>query len=280
MTHRQDLEQHRHSLAEIRDIMYSMKTLAYMETRKLDRYMTAQQAVVNNIEEVADDFFRFHTDLLQPSEMRTGVWVVVGSERGFCGDFNQSLARELEARHAEAPESIAAVVALGRKLHPLLESFPVPVRCIAGPGVVEEAQTILGQLVNELNALQQEHGLLTISGLYHDSSDTVTERRLLPPFQDQNRDRDPGQQLPPLLHLKPRDFLIELTDHYLFAALNQMLYASLQAENHNRVSHLEGAVRHLDDESAELSRRCNILRQEEIIEEIEVILLSTDNQLK
>jgi F0F1-type ATP synthase gamma subunit len=33
-------------------------------------------------------------------------------------------------------------------------------------------------------------------------------------------------------------------------------------------------VRHLDDESAELERQCNALRQEEIIEEIEEIMLS------
>jgi len=40
------------------------------------------------------------------------------------------------------------------------------------------------------------------------------------------------------------------------------------------VRHLEGAVRHLDDRSSALRRKCNALRQEEIIEEIEIILLS------
>jgi F0F1-type ATP synthase gamma subunit len=46
------------------------------------------------------------------------------------------------------------------------------------------------------------------------------------------------------------------------------------AENRNRVTHLEGAANHLDDELNELARQYNTLRQEEIIEEIEVILLS------
>jgi F-type H+-transporting ATPase subunit gamma len=53
-----------------------------------------------------------------------------------------------------------------------------------------------------------------------------------------------------------------------------MLYTSLMIENRFRVTHLEGAVKHLDDESAQLERRCNALRQEEIIEEIEEIMLS------
>ena len=46
MTRRHDLEHHRNSLAEIRDIMNSMNTLAYLETRKLSRFLDAQHAVV------------------------------------------------------------------------------------------------------------------------------------------------------------------------------------------------------------------------------------------
>ena len=79
---------------------------------------------------------------------------------------------------------------------------------------------------------------------------------------------------PPLLNLSPQALLGELTDHYLFAALHAMLYTSLMIENQHRASHLDGAVKHLDDESDKLARHCNVLRQEEIIEEIEVILLS------
>ena len=46
------------------------------------------------------------------------------------------------------------------------------------------------------------------------------------------------------------------------------------AENERRVQHLNAAVDHLDEKSLDLQRRANALRQEEIIEEIEVILLS------
>jgi len=49
------------------------------------------------------------------------------------------------------------------------------------------------------------------------------------------------------------------------------------SENHQRVDHLEGAVKHLQEESTRLIRTGNVLRQEEITEEIEVILLNADN---
>ena len=50
MTRLHELEHQRKSLAEIRDILNSMRTLAYMETRKLARFLDAQHAVVESIE--------------------------------------------------------------------------------------------------------------------------------------------------------------------------------------------------------------------------------------
>jgi len=52
------------------------------------------------------------------------------------------------------------------------------------------------------------------------------------------------------------------------------LFAALMAENQRRVQHLEQAGQHLEREVDALGKRRNMLRQEEIIEEIEVILLS------
>jgi F-type H+-transporting ATPase subunit gamma len=81
---------------------------------------------------------------------------------------------------------------------------------------------------------------------------------------------------PPLLHSEPRQFLDSLTGHYLFAALHEFLCSSLMAENQQRVRHLEAAVRRITDETARIVRHCNRLRQEEITEEIEIILLSVE----
>jgi F-type H+-transporting ATPase subunit gamma len=74
--------------------------------------------------------------------------------------------------------------------------------------------------------------------------------------------------------MQPKASQAELIDHYLFAALHQILYVSLMAENQHRAQYLEGAMRRLEDKSADLLHRCNLLRQEEIFEEIEVILLT------
>jgi F-type H+-transporting ATPase subunit gamma len=100
---------------------------------------------------------------------------------------------------------------------------------------------------------------------------------VLPPFE-RYRDAAPRFAYAPSTQLPPPAFFAALLDHYLYSVLHEIMYVSLMAENLRRVRHLEGAVRHLDERSSVLQRECNALRQEEIIEEIEVILLSTASQ--
>jgi F-type H+-transporting ATPase subunit gamma len=273
MTRRRNLEHHRQSLAEIRDIMNSMKTLAYMETRKLARFLGAQQAVVQSIEDVAADLLSFYPEAMPGAKETMPVYVLIGTERGFCGDFNHVLLKYLESALQEHPPVNPVLIAIGRKLYTLLEGEVRVAARIDGASVVEEVTSVLSRVISELSSLQEQHRMLTVYGLYHGGENGIVMQKLLPPFQHY-RHQTPRFPHPPVLNQSPRKFLAELTDHYLFAALHGMLYTSLMAESHQRVVHLEGAVKHLDDESAELMRQSNMLRQAEIIEEIEVILLS------
>jgi F-type H+-transporting ATPase subunit gamma len=273
MTRLHNVQSHRHSLGEIRDIMNSMKTLAYMETRKLTRFLDAQHAVVQSIEDVAVDLLGFNPEILPETKQAAPVYILIGSERGFCGDFNRSLLKAMESVLPTHSSKQPMLIAVGRKLHTLMKGDARIVASIDGASVVEEVTTLLIKLVNELTALQHKHGALAVYCIYQDGGDGELIHELLPPFKSllQNHQRYSN---PPVLNLSPQAFFVELTDHYLFAALHEMLYKSLMMENQYRVSHLDGAVKHLDEESAELERECNALRQEEIIEEIEEIMLS------
>lgn len=257
--------------------MSSMKTLAYMETRKLTRFLGAQEAVVASIEDVATDLLSFHPEILPEITATTSVYILLGTERGFCGDFNQvvtqGLLQNLDTLGQEHPRPSPMLIAVGRKLHNLLEMEKRVAICIDGAGVAEEVPAVLKQLVAQLSAIQDEHGMLTVRCVYQQDNGGVQTQALLPPFQHLLHQPSPFHN-PPLLNQTPRAFIAELTDHYLFAALHKVLYTSLMAENHRRVAHLEGAMAHLDEQSEKLTRQCNTLRQEEITEEIEVMLLN------
>ncbi len=273
MSQRRNLEQRLASMAEIGDIMRSMKNLAYIETRKLARLLPNQQAMVRQVEAVAEDFLAFHPGVNPTAETAHRVFLLVGSRRGFCGDFNERLDARWQSERAAADAQSMATIAVGQKLCARLGERDATFVGLDGADVAEEIPAVLTTIVSELTAQHQQHKLLTLTVMWHREITAEPDvRQLLPPFQT-HREPAPRHAFAPVLNLAPADFLLELAEQYLFAALHAILYEALLAENERRLRHLDGAVRHLEERSETIQRRVRALRQEEIIEEIEVILL-------
>jgi F-type H+-transporting ATPase subunit gamma len=276
VSRRRDLEKHRRSLDEIGNIMNSMKNLSYMETRKIGAFLDVQHAMVKHFETVAADFLAFYPATLSASTampVDINVYLLIGTERGFCGDFNHALLRHFETQQISHNADQLQLICIGHKLRTLLQNDERPIIFIDGASVAEEVDNVLNQLATRLAAIQQQHGALNLYVFYHNDEHELIQQQLLPPFQNLIQ-HQAQQTLTPMLNIEAGEFLLELSYQYLFIALYEILYTSLMAENRQRMSHLEGAVQHMEKQSEELHRQGNILRQEEIIEEIEVILLS------
>ena len=78
------------------------------------------------------------------------------------------------------------------------------------------------------------------------------------------------------MNLAAAKFFTELARHYLWAQMHDVFYSSLMAENRRRLQHMEGAIVRMAEKAGEMQRKYNMLRQEEITEQIEVIMLSSD----
>jgi F-type H+-transporting ATPase subunit gamma len=276
MSARRQIEQRRRTLAEIRNIMSSMRMLAFLETRKLARFLSGQQQLVASIAEMAGDLLEHFPQLRPPATPTQQGAVLIGSERGFCGDFNESLARWL----ARPPHdlSASAVIVVGQRMVTRLqfESAWREAIGLAGATASEDVPNVLDALLQAITALEREQGLIGLTVIYHGNETAdLSERRLLPPLSEAPRPKRRFSH-PPLLNLTAAEMFAELLDQYLIAALEEVLYTSLMAENQRRVQRLDAAIRHLDRRQIELARQSRALRQEEIIEEIEVLLLSID----
>ncbi|MBB5210407.1 F0F1 ATP synthase subunit gamma [Microbulbifer hydrolyticus] len=281
MSRRRELIHQQQKLGEAREIVSSMKSLAFMESRRLGQSLDVQRQIVRTMERAAADFLRFHPDLLPetdakgPSASPRHIFLLLGSERGFCGNFNESLLASLDTYEKGASVEKTGVIAFGQKLCNRLEGDPRLITGLDGAAVLDEVPGALNRLVDTLTELQAGEDTLRLTTLFHDpEQEAIVSCELLPPFQHLS---PPEASLagPPQLNLDPARFLLELVDQYLFATLHEMLFVSMMAENLQRMQHLEGAVRYLDQNLDSLQRRSNQLRQEEITEEIEVILLSS-----
>lgn len=275
MSRRAEIERRLRRLDEIAGIMTAMKTLALIETRKFSRFMVHQQRLVESIEAASSDFLRFHPTFrssVAPGQEESPVYILIGSERGFCGDFNEAIIAGLAALRSIRPR----LVVVGRRLASKLHDYPGVEAWLDGPNVAEEVRTFLSELMTVLHRVRAESaGWKRLNVLSHDSEGGVASHILLPMMPAEA----PAFAYPPRLNLDSTVFFAELAEHYLFAKLPALFYASLMAENRQRLEHMENALRRMDAKIGDLRRKSNALRQEEIVEEIEIILLSAESLL-
>jgi len=265
MSQSHELQLHIGKLGEIRGILNAMKNLALIETHKLARILPLHKQSLAAIEQTAADFLKFYPPLSSGDLEGESIYIVLGPERGFCGDFNEQLLAQLPAS--------GPIIAVGARLGGKLADHAA-VTLIAGASVAEEVPSVADRLLDALTATAFQPGMKLLA-IYHDSQSNQAQRRQLLPLPQQ-ADSAPPVGYPPLLNLPPEDFFADLLSHYLFTVLHGLLYQSLAAENRRRLQHLEGAVNHLDNEMLKLKRKSQIYRQEEITEEIEVILLNAE----
>lgn len=278
MSKRLEIQQRWHLLGEISGIMGAMKNLSLIETRKLTRYLANQQRIVTSIEAAAIDFLQHHPQMAwEQPQPAVPLLLLIGSERGFCGDFNEllvgALNRHLERHDIPSPR----LLVIGRRLAAKFEGDPRVTGFLDGPSVAEEVQQVLGRVIGSIGAVADGGGAfsnLTVFS-HREAGDEVAVHTVLP-IRIPTSAATPRYGHPPLLNLEPARFFPHLLDHYLFAVLHELFYNSLMVENRRRLQHMERAIQRMEQKIGELRLKHNALRQEEITEEIEIIMLSAE----
>lgn len=256
-------------LADLGEIMTAMRSLAFIETRRLaDRARSTRESIAA-IELAIGDLATHVRDAVPAVAPRADILVAIGSDRGFCGDFNRIVAEALRPPPA-TPVTIR--IAVGSQLAQRLLEEGIEHEALAGASVVEDVPQVLTDVSARLEAwtaasAQPSTGLRIV---HHDHDGRLHDRRILPvpeaPVLPRWRQR-------PLLQLRPRALYAALADQYVPAVLGGALVASLLAENRRRLDHMNGALQRLRDEIDATRRARNRARREAITQEIEVMLL-------
>jgi len=275
MTRRQDLERQLETLNDLGSILTSMKNLALVEMRKLAHLRANHEHVVGTITRAARDFLAHHPELAPPRPAGPAVLLAIGSERGFCGNFNELIGEAAAAFAAGHPQ--AAVVPVGSKLisHLRAESGAAP--RLEGASAAEEVPAVLQRTLTALQDMQPRGAGagLNLWALHHDMDQGAVRLEEITAIRP-----DTGQPAefatPPVVNMDPARFLVELIEQHLFALLTRIFYSSLMSENRFRLAHMENATRRVETRAEDMTRHRNILRQEEVTQEIELIVLSAE----
>jgi F-type H+-transporting ATPase subunit gamma len=262
------------TLDEIRSILSAMKNLSVIEVNKVLRFRVPQNEMTRLIEEALADLEQFYE--IEPfSAKGSGEWLylLVGSERGFCGAFNEAVLRRFEKESA-GKETSAKILVVGRKLVSKLEGDARLLDSIEGPSVVEEISAVITELASHLMKFPEP----TWAIIANDGDNPEDGVAVVYPFARKERPDGVKFRHPPLLNLSPEVVYREILEHYLFSLLYRVFYLSFLEENLERLRHMEGALGTLEKNLYHLRVESNALRQEEITEELELIMLNIDGK--
>jgi F-type H+-transporting ATPase subunit gamma len=256
---------------EVRAILSAMKNIALMELRALAGLLEHQRRAMATIERAAADFICFYPPPGEAQPAAT-VCIVIGSERGFCGEFNEALEAEARAVRRRGERLLAVGARLAERL-----GADEGEGMLDGANVAEELPTVLQQVAAQLVRVQRAAppGPLHVKAVHQHPDGTGLVTKVIAPLPLPERPTRPHPYAPRLT-LAPQEFFAGLVEQGLLLSLQEAFSVSLIAENRRRLEHMEGALRRLDDITARLARRLNASRQEEITMEIEVIMLSAE----
>jgi F-type H+-transporting ATPase subunit gamma len=261
MTQRREIEARLALYDELSGILGAMRSFALVELHRVARGEAAQQQVVSALSEALRDI---GPALSAPGAVAGDIWLLFGSVRGFCGGFNEDVAR---AWRAEVGNVAGPVVAVGERLQTLLRSetrlFPVG----GATGALDAAAAvdrILAAVDAARRSLSGEAGLVAC---VRDEAGVRVERLLPLAMVGEGSANDL-----PLTNEPPERVATGVAQHYLFHSLLALMLRSIHVENHMRLLQMENALRHLDRGREDLGRQRNRLRQEEIVEEIELMV--------
>lgn len=168
----------------------------------------------------------------------------------------------------------AILFVVGRKLSFKILERSQSIKIIDGSNTAEEIKKVIKNLLNFLEQLQIGPGQWGI--IFNSERDGKVETTLLRPFEEFKQKGSRYFSHPPLLNQSKEVFIFDFINQYLFSLLYLIFYESFMAENYQRIRHLENSIGRLEKNKLSLTHHLNLLRQEEITEEIQIIMLSAE----
>ncbi|OUL95653.1 F0F1 ATP synthase subunit gamma [Paraburkholderia hospita] len=196
------------------------------------------------------------------------ILIVLCTEQGFVGGYNERLLDRIEHLRAEVPSEIFMVGTRGAMLaeeRGLKCDWSAPMAAHA-----DDVMRVAGRITDAVYARFNDRVPSEVWGVHampgSGLQDRIMARRLVP--FDFARFRMSSRMQPPLLTLPLDKLLAGLVERYMYIELCESLMQSFAAENAARVAAMLAASDHVKKKLEVLTRDYRIVRQDEITSEI------------
>lgn len=262
------LEEQLENLKELRELVGALRSMAASRSREAHEAFAGTRAYRAIVERAIFDLETVEPGT-PPVRNHDGVMLVITSENGFVGNFNNRIVTQaLEAKTAEEKLIIVGkrgqIVARERNVSPN-SVYPMSSRI---EGITRLAQQIGERLISvpKVRIVFAEYK----SGASFD----VINRPVLPLISARPNDRD--KPFPPLHHLPVESLAESLSSEYLFAEICHSLMESLASENGARLQTMSSASRNIDKRLETLVRQARAAWQERTTSDLLEVVVGTE----
>jgi F-type H+-transporting ATPase subunit gamma len=260
---------------DLRHVVEAMQNLALAEIARLTRTAQARRTLLDNLDDIAKELVSFYPPLFVNDTSCPTLYILIGSERGLCGDLNENIARLWRSTRSHDGDRLQhQAIVVGTRLSDKLEADRSIRARLPGPTTGIEIDPVLTEVVSAIAAFIESLGAASyrLIALYTSASG-ICETLILPLTARGGPARSAS---PPDINLTPHRLIREFIDYYVDAALHELFSTSLVSENRLRLERMTKALEHIDKSAGGLIQRLNRVRQEDITQEIETILLSVN----
>lgn len=264
---------------DIQSIVRTMKALSSVSIRQYERAEAAMADYARTVDLGLMALLRQrrHAGFPLPGAEGGGTGreglIVIGSDRGLCGRYNDTITSFAESRLDDRPAVLGVIGARvaarleagGRRaevFHPL-------------PASVEGLSRLVQTVIVEIDRWTRQHEVGQVWLVHNRREGRVTARpqahRLLPlpdSYLDELSRADwPGRSLP-LFRMDPDRLMSGLVQQRLFVVIYRALAEALASEHASRLAAMQAAERNIDERRDDLHQLYRVRRQETITREL------------
>lgn len=271
------LEELRHRIAGVSDmqsVVGTMKTLAAARIRQFEKAAEATRAYAETIHLSLQILMRErHYSLMPPTTSggeQTGL-VLLGSDQGFCGRFNENVSQAVADFLAGPDATVRTTVALtfGTRLDQLIKTHGIEVtNTFRVPTSVSDLSSTVQQVIPRIEHWQRDLAIDRIILFYNRRTSaatyTVEQIQLIPLaveyLESLGKEEWQSSSLP--VHFVPwPEMFSTVSGQHLFLQLFRACAESLASENASRIAAMQQAENNIADRLIELNSEFNQNRQ-------------------
>ena len=277
------------SVQEMQSVVSTMKTLAAARIRQFETAAEATQAYAETVRLALQVLMRNQDPALDIADQSHTVdrigCVLLGSDQGFCGRFNEVVAQAaiqfVENEHQSRQTRHSPIMfTVGSRLNQLMMDSEYEIEgSVHVPKSVSDITTVVQGLTTRIERWRNHFDVERIFLFYNQrksaASYDVQKLQLMPLSQEfliELKQEKWNSRRLPIYHMPWRELFTSVIGQYLFLLLFRACAESLASENASRIAAMQKAEKNIDEHLRELNSQFNQNRQRAVTEELLDIL--------